>query len=51
MKFNDFLRLVPTFQMAMDPPDEGYRIVVPLADIIDALERNDLEICMKSERK
>ena len=44
LKPDDFLRLVPIFQFPKDPPEEGVRKYIPLADFRDALKRNKLII-------
>ena len=50
MKAMDFIRLLSTFRIPRTP-DKGYTIMVPLMEIIEVLEKNDLEVCMESERK
>ncbi len=50
MKAMEFLRLLSTFRVPRTP-DKGYTIMVPLMEIIETLEKNNLEICTESERK
>ena len=46
MKVTDLIRLLPCFEFPMEP-DGGYRIYIPLADLIDVFERNNLTVVSK----
>ena len=50
MKAMDFVGLLNTFRIPRTP-DKGYTIMVPLMEIIETLEKNNLVICTESERK
>jgi len=46
MKLTDLIRLLPTFEFPTEP-ERGYRIYIPLADLVDVFERNNLTVVSK----
>lgn len=50
MKMSDLIRLLPTFEFS-NKPDKGYTIYVPLRDLVDVFERNNLKIETKIPEK
>ena len=47
MRITDIIKLLPCFDVPLDRPDEGYRVYVPLGDLIDVFERNNLIVVSK----
>jgi len=54
MKVSEFLRLLPIFEMPVDKDmgweNNAYRMMIPVQDFIDAMQRNGLEVTGKKSK-